>query len=905
MTFNLELSHRWSHTYSILSTCPFPSKGLLFAGTQDSKILVFDIVTYQVVKTIHLGDSTEEVNTRSSVLCLDKSRDEHYLFSGGTDSLVRVWSVDFHRDHSRGVPDIKEIATIYSINDIGDIFSLCYIDMLDTVVFGCQNASLLYLDNIWKRLHDSEFGTEANIERLPQHRYNKFFNSLRQEQQQKSLMATPKIRSAMSSGENVSDLSLGGSIDVVDDTTNAILEVPAGNIIKYAHNGFIYTMSKLSPPFNKLFKADAGISADDEDDSIAERGVPLSPTVYVVTGGGDGFSKLWSFNKTEDGSVNVNFAKEVELDNGDSVLSQDVEFPFLYCGLSEGVINIWDLTTRELVSRLRTRDNFDVLSLSAYKKYVFALSKSGVEIFCSDMCSHIPLNQGKLLSSEIFERITSSGGRIPNLLAGGNDGSLTLWDLSGVITKKTIEWEENLASSAGVTELETPSANIEEMLAMLKRLVSFETVSCSSHPTKYRLEARRCATYLQERLTSCGAAEAKLLPVRNGHNPVVFALFRGNAQMNDIPTKRRKRLLWYGHYDVVPAGESDTWDTDPFELTCENGYLKGRGTSDNKGPLVSAIHAVELMHKAGKLTNDIVFLIEGNEEVGSIGLADVCYQHKHIIGEYIDWIIFSNSSWVDLDHPCLNYGLRGVINAKIKISSNVADSHSGISGGILREPAADLFQVASKLQDSSGHIKIPQFYSALRPLHEDEYLRFKDICRIAKMEKYNSIDELVKNWTKPSLSLTALNTSGSGGVTVIPHEASVGLSVRLVPDQDIESIKSDLIAYVKDCFAELNSNNHLEIEILNEAEPWLSDPENSAYAILREEVTKAWGVEPLFVREGGSIPCIRTLERIFNAHAVQFPCGQSTDNAHLSNENLSIKNWSKMVGILVNVFNRL
>ena len=110
---------------------------------------------------------------------------------------MRVWSVDFHRDHSRGVPDIKEIATIYSINDIGDIFSLCYIDMLDTVVFGCQNASLLYLDNIWKRLHDSEFGTEANIERLPQHRYNKFFNSLRQEQQQKSLMATPKIRSAM------------------------------------------------------------------------------------------------------------------------------------------------------------------------------------------------------------------------------------------------------------------------------------------------------------------------------------------------------------------------------------------------------------------------------------------------------------------------------------------------------------------------------------------------------------------------------------------------------------------------------------------------------------------------------------------------------------------------------------
>lgn len=213
--------------------------------------------------------------------------------------------------------------------------------------------------------------------------------------------------------------------------------------------------------------------------------------------------------------------------------------------------------------------------------------------------------------------------------------------------------------------------------------------------------------------------------------------------------------------------------------------------------------------------------------------------------------------------------------------------------------------MVSKLQDTHGRVLIPDFYSPVKEIDQEEYERFQKIIEIADINRDTTADDLVTNWAKPSLSLTSMKISGPGNVTVIPQTASIGLSIRLVPGQHVAKIKEDLFKYIRDCFDTLNTENHLEIELLNEAEPWLGDPNNHAYRVLRDELALAWEKEPLFVREGGSIPCLRTLEHIFQAPAVQIPCGQSTDNAHLNNENLRIKNWTKMAEILDNVINKL
>lgn len=418
----------------------------------------------------------------------------------------------------------------------------------------------------------------------------------------------------------------------------------------------------------------------------------------------------------------------------------------------------------------------------------------------------------------------------------------------------------------------------------------------ASNETEYVIDLRRCASYLQELFTKLGAS-CELLNVGNSSSPLVHAHFKGKAQ-------NRTKILWYGHYDIVSSGDPTRWKTDPYTLTCENGYLKGRGVTDNKGPLVAAMYSASSAFMSGQLQNDIVFLVEGQEESNTEGFADAINKHRDLIGDNVDWILFSNSYWIDNRVPCLNYGLRGVINVRLTVWSKEPDRHSGIDGGVHREPTADLISVVSKLQDENGRILIPGFYDPLKGLSADEEQHFQEVLDRTDLCNSMTLENVKAKWTEPSLSITNMKVSGPGNVTVIPNSASVTASLRIVPEQSIEKVKASLESYVNECFLKLKTKNQIKFQLLNEAEPWLGDPKNSAYQVLREEIQEAWGVDPLLIREGGSIPQVRFLERVLKAPAVQIPCGQSTDNAHLDNEQLRIENWYKMRQILHRAFNR-
>lgn len=821
--YKASIVHRWTHEQSILCVACSERHRLLFCGTQDSLILVFDLDNYQKLMTVkaHSG----------SVLCLHLADNERALLSGGSDSAVRIWQIsDLSQGADRKV-DLYSTHTIYSLLDIGDIFSVTWIDSTKTVLFGAQNASISYvhLGNIKERTDSSS---------MPCNRYDKFFDSLGRREN------TPIAHE--------SD----------DDSSSRLIEVPADNILSYAHNGYVYAMYTMTDiDAGKCLLG--GTIADEFND-------------VVLSAGGDGTVKLWGFKDSQMTLLR-------SLDNEEPVLclatKEGEDFCSLYCGLDNGVVNVWDLTTFQLVRSLEV-DKGDISSLALSDDILFIATDEGVcKKVCSTESNIICLPSKPSLSLAAFE---IDGNRF--LANASMDNSVTLWNVNLL----DISCSKNVISEADPVSTNT-------MMEVLSKLVTFPTVS--KQPARFMDHSRKCASFLKLLCKNLGATRSDLIPVQDG-NPVVLATFHANKAKE---TGCTPRILYYGHYDVIAADHTDSWNTDPFQVTPINGYLYGRGTSDNKGPTLAALYAVAELHRSKQLECDAVFLIEGEEESGSYGFQDAVTSNKDKIGK-IDWVLLSNSYWLDEKIPCLNYGLRGVVAASVEVSSDHPDRHSGVDGGLFREPTIDLINVLSKLNDDDGKVKLPNFYSTIRPMSKREMSLYEDITKRVKGVR---VDELMTKWRLPSLTVHSVTVSGPGNSTVIPHAAMATLSIRLVPNQDINEVKKSLKEYLTKCFAELNTDNHFNLTITHEAEPWLADTASAAYKVLFKNVRETWEQEPLFIREGGSIPSIRFLEKTFDCEAAHLPTGQSSDNAHLNNERLRITNLFKAKEIWTRTFSQL
>lgn len=497
------------------------------------------------------------------------------------------------------------------------------------------------------------------------------------------------------------------------------------------------------------------------------------------------------------------------------------------------------------------------------------------------------------------------------------------------------------------------------MVESLNQFISFKTVS--SLP-KYRADCRRGASYLRSVFQNFGAA-TEMINTSEPCNPIVFAKFRGNP----TSAASRKKILFYGHYDVIAAeNEQGKWMHDPFTLTGEGGYLYGRGISDNKGPIMAAIYAAHELANEQNLGSDIIFLIEGEEESGSRGFAQAIKAKKELIGD-VDWILLANSYWLDDHVPCLTYGLRGVIHATVQIESKHPDLHSGVDGSaLLDEPLKDLVMLLSRLTGSHGKVQIPGFYDPILPLAEDEEKLYSEITATLLRGNPDLGDaeelaqSLMRRWREASLTIHRFQTSGPDNSTIIPRLAKAALSLRLVPNQEASEVARLLQTFLQSEFSHLNSKNSLQVTIDHQAEPWLGDFTSPIFQTLEAAIMSVWGPtlgrrrsslhapknsldyfntlpnstlsgnrpspttsntlangsgepdeegfvaqKPLYIREGGSIPSIRFLEKEFNAPAAHLPCGQASDSAHLDNERLRLVNLYNSKKIFKKVFSEL
>ncbi|KAK2009450.1 peptidase family M20/M25/M40 [Colletotrichum eremochloae] len=362
-------------------------------------------------------------------------------------------------------------------------------------------------------------------------------------------------------------------------------------------------------------------------------------------------------------------------------------------------------------------------------------------------------------------------------------------------------------------------------------------------------------------------------------------------------------VLVYCHYDVQPASFEDGWKYEPFEMTVEeSGRLCGRGTSDDKGPLVGWINMIEAFQKAGlEVPANLVFCFEGMEEYGSFGLQGALEDEADKYFSDVDVVCIADVVWVSDEQISIPQGLRGIIFYLVTITGAKQDAHSGGFGGQISEPMVDMVNIMSSLVDSNGKILIPGIYDNVQPVTEKEYESYQklkisedSLCggTGGRSLHDNQADALIARWKKPSLTLHRIENAlpGAGAITSIPAKLVGKFSIRTVPFMKAEEIDQIVRKHIQDRFDTLGSKNDIEIE----AHPndWFyEDASHWNYQAAIRATRNVWGVDPAMTCEGGSIPIALDFKKILKKNVLLLPVGRPTDGQHSTNEKLDKSNY--------------
>ncbi|KAL2016437.1 hypothetical protein VTK56DRAFT_3524 [Thermocarpiscus australiensis] len=440
----------------------------------------------------------------------------------------------------------------------------------------------------------------------------------------------------------------------------------------------------------------------------------------------------------------------------------------------------------------------------------------------------------------------------------------------------------------------------------LRKAVAIPSVSSEA---SRRPDVVRMGQFLRDELTKLGA-QVELRPLGKQHGtdldlpPVVLARY-GND-------KNKRTILVYGHYDVQPAEKSDGWDTEPFELTVlEDGRMCGRGATDDKGPVLGWLNAIEAHKAAGvDFPVNLLMCFEGMEEYGSDGLDDLINAEAKKFFADADAVCISDNYWLGTERPCLTYGLRGCNYYSVEVWGPGADLHSGVFGGTAQEPMTDLVRILASLVDTDGKILIPGIAEQVAPVTAEEEGLYDNISFTMEtlhesLGSKTTIFEdkkrtLMARWRYPSLSIHGIEGafSAPGAKTVIPAKVIGKFSIRTVPNMDIDKTNAAVYRYVEDVFKKLNSKNNMQVYAQHTGKWWVASPNHWNFTAAAKATERVWGVKPDFTREGGSIPVTLTFEQATGKNVLLLPMGSSTDGAHSINEKLDKKNYIEGIKLL-------
>ncbi|GAC1428338.1 MAG: dipeptidase [Thermoanaerobaculia bacterium] len=416
-----------------------------------------------------------------------------------------------------------------------------------------------------------------------------------------------------------------------------------------------------------------------------------------------------------------------------------------------------------------------------------------------------------------------------------------------------------------------------------------EVPSVSADPARAG-DVRRCAELACNTIRLFGG-EAEMFETA-GH-PIVHGRFRGG---NGGPT-----ATIYNHLDVQPASrETEPWRTDPFTFTKQEDRYFGRGTTDDKGPALSALWGMRAAREAGVPVNvDVLWELE--EEIGSPNFEAAIRKNAKKLKT--DHVIVSDTIWVSRSRPACPAGLRGLQGFTLALEVGETDQHSGVTGGAARNPIGELMQLVSKMYDArTGRVKIKGFYDDVVPPSRQELADFRksgfSVSQFKKDHLFKSIRtndalEVMKRiWAMPTLEVHGLigGYTGPGIKTIIPPRAEVKISCRLVPDQDPKKIIDLVRRFVK------KNNPDVEVILENSMYPYLAPTMGPLADAVKNAMKFAFGREPVFVREGGSIGAVNSMEKVLRCPIMFLGLSLPEHGYHAPNENYD---WQQASGGMI------
>ncbi|PSQ83737.1 MAG: peptidase M20 [Bacteroidetes bacterium QS_7_67_15] len=409
----------------------------------------------------------------------------------------------------------------------------------------------------------------------------------------------------------------------------------------------------------------------------------------------------------------------------------------------------------------------------------------------------------------------------------------------------------------------------DRFVGELKELLRIPSISTDP---EYADDVQQAAHWLASHLRSIGLQTAEVHDT-DGH-PIVYA--------EHVVDEAAPTVLVYGHYDVQPPDPLELWDSPPFEPIRQNGdgseeNIYARGACDDKGQMFMHVKAAEsYLSEEGELPVNLKFVIEGEEESGSVHLAPFIEEHQDSLDA--DVVLISDTGMFAEGVPSITYGLRGLAYVEGTLTGPSRDLHSGLFGGAVENPANALARLIAGLHDE----------------------RHRDLKQAKTEEGYGVLEAI---GARPTLDVNGITGGyqGEGAKTVLPSKASAKISCRLVPDQRPGDIADQLEAYFEE---HTPPTMHLQFERLHGGQPALIDTESPAMQSAADAMEAVYGRRPFFTREGGTIPVVADFKEILGLDTVLMGFGLESDAIHSPNEHFGLGRFREGIQSIIRFHQR-
>lgn len=422
-----------------------------------------------------------------------------------------------------------------------------------------------------------------------------------------------------------------------------------------------------------------------------------------------------------------------------------------------------------------------------------------------------------------------------------------------------------------------------------EELFDFLRIPSISTDSTHKENVREAANFLENQLKTLDLDRVEVFETEG--NPIVYGEY--------ITDESKPAVLVYGHYDVQPPDPRELWDTPPFEPTVRNGNIYARGASDDKGQSFTHVKALEAYRKSDtEFPVNIKYIFEGEEEIGSPHLLPFIEGHKSLLE--CNMVLISDTAMFAEDTPSITYGLRGLAYMEIEVTGPNRDLHSGVYGGAVKNPANALCEIIAKLTDDNGVIQIDGFYDNVVEMTEEDRAAYKKLpfdeqeykneLGLKYLHGEKGYSTLERATARPTLDVNGLwsGYQGEGAKTVLPAKAGAKVSMRLVPNQDPKNIAKLFKKQVESLAPKSVTVKVSEHHGGHPASTNLSFFGLKAAGKAFEEV---YNKEPLFTREGGSIPIVADFEKQLGVQSILMGFGLNSDAIHSPNEKFALKDF--------------